>query len=267
MLAIELEVFGNVIPRRQQKAAGAARGIANAEGVFGRARYRTHHIHQRLNERARGEVLSRAAFHVLRILLQQALIRVAFDIGIEGSPLLAVDEVRNETAQLGRVLDFVLGFAEDNADEPLPLSQFLQRMTVMRFQIVTVQFDQGFPRKAFGNGRDAIEGRFALLIRHFEEEQKGQLLDIITIRQAVIPEDVAVVPEFLDDLLRVVGHVYLYLSFQASMGCTHLATALLRTDIVTDTYHFLIRFIESNCDPIKQVRFVVLKVSAGGIGT
>ena len=42
------------------------------------------------------------------------------------------------------------------------------------------------------------------LFDHLEEEQKGELLDVVLIRQAVIAEDVAVVPELLDDGIR--GH-------------------------------------------------------------
>jgi hypothetical protein len=38
-----------------------------------------------------------------------------------------------------------------------------------------------------------------LLISHLEEDEVGQLLDVITIADALITEDVAVVPDFLDD--------------------------------------------------------------------
>jgi hypothetical protein len=42
-----------------------------------------------------------------------------------------------------------------------------------------------------------------LLVRHVEEQQKRQLLDIITVGQPVIAENVAVVPKFLDELLGI----------------------------------------------------------------
>jgi len=44
------------------------------------------------------------------------------------------------------------------------------------------------------------------LIRHLEEEQKRQLLDVVAVGQPVIAEDVAVVPEFLNELLGLVSH-------------------------------------------------------------
>ena len=36
-------------------------------------------------------------------------------------------------------------------------------------------------------------------IRHFQEQQKGQRLHVIAIGQAVIPQDVAEIPEFLNE--------------------------------------------------------------------
>ena len=38
-----------------------------------------------------------------------------------------------------------------------------------------------------------------LLVGHLEEEQVGELLDIVAIGDAVVPQDVAVVPQALDD--------------------------------------------------------------------
>ena len=41
---------------------------------------------------------------------------------------------------------------------------------------------------------------------HFEEEQVGELLDVVAVGHAVVAQDVAVVPEFLDDVLGFGGH-------------------------------------------------------------
>ena len=46
------------------------------------------------------------------------------------------------------------------------------------------------------------ERRSALFVRHFQKKQIRQLLDVIAIRQPVIPQDVAAVPELLDNLMR-----------------------------------------------------------------
>ncbi len=35
--------------------------------------------------------------------------------------------------------------------------------------------------------------------RHFEEEKEGELFDVIAVGEAVVAEDIAVVPEFVDE--------------------------------------------------------------------
>ena len=52
-----------------------------------------------------------------------------------------------------------------------------------------------------------VERRPALLIRHLEKKQKRELLDIVAVRQPVVAQDVAVVPEFLNELRGLFGHV------------------------------------------------------------
>ena len=47
---------------------------------------------------------------------EQPLVGVALDVGVEHRPLLAVDQVDDQAAQLGRVLDLVLRLAEDHAE-------------------------------------------------------------------------------------------------------------------------------------------------------
>jgi hypothetical protein len=44
----------------------------------------------------------------------------------------------------------------------------------------------------------------ALLVGHLEEEQKRELLDVVAVGETVIPQDVAIVPKFLDELVGMV---------------------------------------------------------------
>ena len=44
-----------------------------------------------------------------------------------------------------------------------------------------------------------VERRLRLLVRHLQEEQERQLLDVVAIGEAVVAQDVAVVPELLND--------------------------------------------------------------------
>ena len=80
----------------------------------------------------------------------------------------------------------------------------------MDFQLVAIFAEQAGRVEAFGNGRPFVKRRLALLIRHLEEKQKRQLLracaeprrNIVPVRQAVVAQDVTVVPEFLDKTRR-----------------------------------------------------------------
>ncbi len=89
-------------------------------------------------------------------------------------------------------MNLVLRLAEDYAQHTRPLAQLLQRVPIMRFKVVA---------EPSGHGRRLLERRLRLLIGHFQKKQKRQLLDVIAVRQTVIAEDVAVVPEFGDQLM------------------------------------------------------------------
>lgn len=41
---------------------------------------------------------------------------------------------------------------------------------------------------------------------HFEKQEVSELLDVVTVREPVVEENIAVVPQLLNDLLRVVVH-------------------------------------------------------------
>ena len=75
---VQRVMLGEVIMRREQETARAARRITNRL-----PRLRGDHVHHRGDERARREVLARAAFHVLGVLLQQPLVGVALHVGGE----------------------------------------------------------------------------------------------------------------------------------------------------------------------------------------
>ena len=69
----------------QEEATGAARRVADA--VIGAGQ---HHVHNRRDQRPRREVLARAAGALLRRLLDQPLVGVALQVGVEAQPLVAV---------------------------------------------------------------------------------------------------------------------------------------------------------------------------------
>jgi len=157
---------------------------------------------------AGGEVLAGPALGVLGVLLQQPLVGVALDVGVEGCPPLAVDQVGDEALQLGRILDLVLGLAEDDPEHSRLAPQRLQRVPVLALQGIAVQPDQRGPVEPGRDGRGLVIGRLGPLVGHLEEQQVGELLDVVPVGEAVVAEDIAIVPEFGDHLLGVrAGHL------------------------------------------------------------
>jgi hypothetical protein len=112
LVLVEPVVLGNVVVGREQEAAGAHGRIH--EGL---PRLGLHHVHEGADQRSRGEVLPGPGLGGR--LLQQALVGVALHVGVEARPLLAVQQVHDEAAQLRRILNLVLGLAEDQAQRPL----------------------------------------------------------------------------------------------------------------------------------------------------
>ena len=57
-----------------------------------------------------------------------------------------------------------------------------------------VERQQRLPPKLRGNERFALVGRLGELVRHLEEEQQGELLDVLEAGEPVVPQDAGVVP-------------------------------------------------------------------------
>jgi hypothetical protein len=101
-------------------------------------------------------------------------------------------------AQLGRILDLVLRLAEDDRDETRSLAETGQQVPVVAFQIVAVQPKETGPVK-FGRYGTRLAEHGAVLVVHLEEQQVGELLYVVAIGHAVVAQDIAVVPEALND--------------------------------------------------------------------
>ena len=86
--------------RREQEAAGTAGRVGDDL-----AGPRPHAVHDGGDERTRREVLAGPALHVLRVALEQALVRVALHVSGHREPVLVPDEIDDERAELGGVLN------------------------------------------------------------------------------------------------------------------------------------------------------------------
>ena len=96
-----------------------------------------------------------------------------------------------------------------------------------------VQPLQRLPVEVLRHERRLVPGRLRPLVGHLQEEQERQLLDVVPVREPVVPQQVAVVPQLLDDLLAMcAGH-------RSSVSlCARLASCLIAgsSGFSTDLY-------------------------------
>ncbi len=189
----------DVVVGGEEEPAGAAGRVAD-----GRVRPGPHHVHDGFDERTRREVLAGAGLHVLGVALQQRLVGVALDVGAEAVPVLAVDELLDQAGQHGRFLDAALRLAENHPQRALLLGQGFQRVAVVLIQIRAVPRQQAGPVATLGNGRRPVVGQhgkgwLGQLVHHLEEDEVGELLQVVAVGQARVAQHVAVVPQLLPD--------------------------------------------------------------------
>jgi hypothetical protein len=131
--------------------------------------------------------------------LQQALVGIALHVGVHRHPGFLVDEVDQQPPQLGRILELVLRFVEDQPEQAFLIAQRLQGVAVVIEQLVAVFLEQAGPGVLRGHRAGLLVRRPGALVGHLQKQQIGELLDVVAIRHAVVAQHVAVVPEFLDD--------------------------------------------------------------------
>ena len=162
-----------------------------------------HTFHHGLNQGPGCEILPRPAFAVLRTPFQQPFIDVPFHIRVQHRPRFSIDHF-DDPFQLGRFGDLVLGLAEDSAQQARFPGQVFQGVAVMDIQFVPTFSDQFWPSVIC---RDAVPlTDFHPFLGHLQEQQEGDLFDIVQVGQPDVPEDVGVVPDFVDDGGAIVGH-------------------------------------------------------------
>jgi hypothetical protein len=128
LVGIEQVIMRDVVVRRKKEPTSATSRIADRHPRLG-----THHFDHGFDQRTGCEVLTRSRLHVLGVLLKQAFVSIAFHVGVQRHPVLAVDQVRDEPFELGRVLDAVLALPENDTDHAGPATEFGEDVPVMDF--------------------------------------------------------------------------------------------------------------------------------------
>lgn len=86
---------------------------------------------------------------------------------------------------------------------PLFATQRIQGVAIVVKQVVALPAQQCRPAVAHGERTGLLPGRARALVRRLQQELVGELLDIVAVAHPVAAQDVAGVPEFLDEAGRV----------------------------------------------------------------
>ena len=191
--------------RAQEEAAGAAGRVADAMVRSGQ-----HHVDDGRDEPPRCEVLARSPGALLGGLLDQTLVGGALQVGVVAEPLVLVDEVLDELLQLGRGLDAVAGLAEDHAEHVVACPQLREDLAVVGFERGPRAAQQRLP--VVLDGHDPLTAQqIVLLVGHLQEQQVGELLQVVAVGQPVVAQHIAEVPQSLHQRLGVVTRHHLTL--------------------------------------------------------
>ena len=121
----------------------------------------------------------------------------------------------------GGVLDSVLRLAEDHAEHVVRCAELIEDVDVVRLQRLARQLQQRRPGEP--SRHDVRQTELLLFVGHLEEQQIGELFDVVAVGQPVVAQDVAVVPELVDERLRV-GHGW---GFSVATGSVGASTSFM----------------------------------------
>lgn len=190
LLRGELVVLHQIIVGREEEAAGTASWIGDRFARLG-----SHASDHRLDERTRRKVLARARLCVLCVPFKNALVNVAFHIGIKRGPRDVVHHL-DQTREFGGILDLVLRLGENLPEHALLGTQFTQCFDVVNLELRALERAHHGPRKARGHAHLPVVRRLRIFIRHLEEDEVGELLEIVAVAHTIVAQRVAEGPDF-----------------------------------------------------------------------
>ena len=87
---------------------------------------------------------------------------------------------------------------------PFCSTEFAQRLDVVDFQFRAFELLERRPVVLLRHADFAAVGRLRVFVRHLEEDEVGELLEVVAVAHAVVAQRVAEAPDFGDD--AVGGH-------------------------------------------------------------
>ena len=155
-------------------------------------------VDHRLDERSGREILPGTGLDVFGVFGEYFLIGVALDVGAGCRPVFLVDEIDDVLLELCRVLNAVLRRPEYRAQGSWLDRKRFEDVPVRNLEIVTVGVQEPLPRALGRNDRFGIKRAVFPFVRHFEEQQIGELLGVFDCPDAVVAQDVAIGPQLAD---------------------------------------------------------------------
>lgn len=169
LVTVEVVVFGEMIICGEEETTGSACRVNN-----GFSWLKVDAFDHCPDEGAWSEVLSSSAFCVFGILFEESFIDVPFDVGGHGDPVFAADDA-DDFGEFGGVADFVLCSGEDFTEESFGYAEFFEGLFVLGFKFGPGGVGEFVPVVFFGDPERLVVRRFAVLLRHFEEDEVGEL--------------------------------------------------------------------------------------------
>ena len=148
-----------------------------------------------LDQDARREVLPRPLLALAGGFFQQSLEGRGLDVDVEGRPLGLVNQAE-QLLEIDRIVEARLSPGKDVAEHTSLLAERAQEVDVVILQSCAGLVDETRPIAAFRQLDAALVG-------HLEEQQVGDLLDVIAVVDPIVAQGVAETPEFLDDIAHV----------------------------------------------------------------
>ena len=132
--------------------------------------------------------------------------RTTRSVAVTEAGRLFVDQLDDEPAQLGRVLNLVLRLGENLPEDARLAAQHQQRLDVLHLQLGAAFALQALPVAGSGNADIAAIGWLAIFVGHLQEDQVGQLLQIVAVADPIVAQGGTETPNLGDDGMGSAAH-------------------------------------------------------------